>query len=106
MNRRATICLLMIAFTTTGCLDPRFTRLPTIYPQHPVAANQAIQRFDPFPDPNIGGEMSVRPRAYLTPRTESRQAAEQRMLNGLRAAPESIPPYYPPSASRYSDAVH
>ncbi len=106
MTKRAPFCLLLIVLVASGCLDPRFTRLPTIYPSHPVAENRSYQRMDPYPDPNLGGELSARPREFVRPRTEPRRAAEQRMLRGLQFGPETIPPFYAPSAQRYSNSVH
>jgi hypothetical protein len=97
---------LFVVVSNSGCLDPRFTRLPTVFPSNPVAENRAIQQTDPFPDPDLGPKTFARPRSFSRPRTEPRRAAEQRMLRGLQIGPEYIPPYYAPSARRYSNAVH
>ncbi len=97
--------VLVSVMAVSGCLDPRRTRWPTLYPAHPIAENKAFEYDDPFPDPDLAPDTLARPRGYTRPRTEPRRAAEQRMLNGLRQEPDTIPPFYPPAASRYSDAV-
>lgn len=96
----------MVSLLNVGCLNPRFTRLPTFEPSHPMAENRAIQRTDPFPDPDLGPETFTRPRGYTRPRTEPRRAAEQRMLHGLQVGPESSAPAFTPGASKYSNSVH
>ena len=98
--------VLFVTASNSGCLDPRFTRLPTVFPSHPVVANRDIQQTDPFPDPDLGPKTFARPRSFSRPRTEPRRAAEQRMLHGLQVGPEYTAPYYGPSAGRYSNAVH
>ncbi|MFK7817364.1 MAG: hypothetical protein AB8G99_01485 [Planctomycetaceae bacterium] len=99
------MAIAVLCVSLSGCLDPRFTRMPVWWPTNPVAENRSFQQADPFPDPNIGGETSVRPPGYTRPRTEPRRAAEQRMLRGLQFSPETIPPQYAPSASKYSKSV-
>ncbi len=94
-----------LTFVNCGCLDPRFTRMPTWYASHPIAENRAIQRTDPFPDPNIGPETFARPRDYARPRTEPRRAAEERLLNGFSIPREAIPPSYMPGGSQYPNSV-
>lgn len=97
---------LAVCFFASGCLDPRFTRLPQWYARHPVAENAAFELTDPFPDPDLAPDTFARPRGYTTPRTEPRRAAEQRLLNDMLKHPESIAPYRYPGARQYSKSVH
>lgn len=72
----------------------------------PQAENTAYQRQDPFPDPQIGPSTESTPRGYDRPRSEARQAAEQRLLQGLPVGPEMVPPGPPRSGLRRPAAVY
>ncbi len=89
----------------TGCLNPNFTRLPSWYAAFPAAENAAYNRQDPFPDPDIGPETDSSPRGYERPRSTARQAAEQRLFQGLPVGPEGVPPGVPQSKNN-SQAVY
>ena len=78
-----------------GQLLAKRARIPRAYQQH-----------DPFLSPDIGPVESTRPRDYARPRTEARQAAEQRLLNGLSTQPESIAPSRPQGGLRRPAAVY
>lgn len=80
---------------TSGCISPRFTRFPTTWVNHPTAEARAYQQQDPFPDPDIGPEVQARPPGFYRPRTESRKAAEHRLLFGAPNSPENVPRGYP-----------
>lgn len=78
-----------------GCFSPMHTRLPTFYNGYPQSEGMAFQQQDPFPDPSIGPDVQSRPLGFVAPRTPERQAAEQRMFQGLPSVPERIPPGFP-----------
>ena len=89
-----------------GCLNPQFTRFPTWYNQFPAAENAAYSRQDPFPDPDIGPSTDSSPRGYERPRSTARQAAEQRLLQGVPVGPESVPPGVPQGNRNNDQAVY
>lgn len=89
-----------------GCLNPQNTRFPSWYSQFPAAENAAYGRQDPFPDPDIGPSTDSSPRGYERPRSIARQAAEQRMLQGLPVGPESVPPGIPQGSRNNNQAVY
>jgi|GEM_PF-699401 len=90
----------------SGCLNPQYTRFPSWYSQFPAAENAAYSRQDPFPDPDIGPSTDSSPRGYERPRSTARQAAEQRMLQGLPVGPESVPPGVPQGSRNNDQAVY
>lgn len=71
------------------------TRLPMLSAAYPQSESLAFQQQDPFSDPDIGPDTGFRPPGFDRPRTAARRAAEQRVLQGLSASPEDIPPGYP-----------
>ena len=89
-----------------GCMNPQFTRFPSWYSQFPAAENAAYSRQDPFPDPDIGPSTDSSPRGYERPRSPARQAAEQRLLQGLPVGPESVPPGIPQGTRNNDQAVY
>ena len=95
-----------IAFATSGCINPMLTRLPTWWVNHPTAESRAYQQQDPFPDPDIGPDVLSRPRGYERPRTESRKAAELRLLYGSPNTPENVPGGYPRGGLKRPAAVY
>lgn len=74
-----------------GCFSPMHTRLPTWNTGYPRSEGMAYQQQDPFPDPSIGPDIQSRPLGFVQPRTPQRQAAEQRLFQGLPAVPEYMP---------------
>ena len=90
----------------TGCLNPQNTRFPSWYSQFPAAENAAYSRQDPFPDPDIGPSTDSSPRGYERPRSTARQAAEQRLLQGVPVGPESVPPGVPQGSRNNDQAVY
>ena len=103
---RAVIVTSVAVMGSAGCVSPQFMRYPTWYSQHPAAENAAYGRQDPFPDPDIGPSTDSSPRGYERPRSISRQAAEQRLLQGLPVGPESVPPGNPQGSRNNSQAVY
>jgi len=100
------IIFLMLCFGLSGCVNPMFTRLPSYWTYHPTSEARAYEQQDPFPDPDIGPEVSSRPRGFDRPRTAPRKAAEQRLLYGTPYAPENIPPGYPQGGLQRPAAVY
>lgn len=92
---RKAVLLFGMTLLISGCVSPRFTRFPTTWVNHPTAESRAYQQQDPFPDPDIGPEVQARPPGFYRPRTESRRAAEQRLLFGAPNSPELVPRGYP-----------
>jgi len=103
---RAVIVASIAAMGLPGCVSPQFMRYPTWNSQLPAAENAAYSRQDPFPDPDIGPSTDSSPRGYERPRSTSRQAAEQRLLQGLPVGPESVPPGVPQGSRNNSQAVY
>ncbi len=89
-----------------GCMNAQNTRFPSLYTWFPAAENEAFERTDPFPDPDIGPSMDSTPRGYDRPRSESRKAAEQRMFQGLPVGPEYVRPGVPQGGLRTDRVVH
>lgn len=91
----AGVAILMMS----GCMNAQNTRFPSLYTWYPAAENDAYERTDPFPDPDIGPSMDSTPRGYERPRSESRKAAEQRMFQGMPVGPEYVRPGVPQGRS-------
>lgn len=89
-----------------GCLNPQFTRFPSCSKQFPAAENAAYSRQDPFPDPDIGPSTDSSPRGYERPRSTARQAAEQRLLQGVPVGPSSVSPGVPQGSRNNDQAVY
>ena len=89
-----------------GCMNPDFVRYPTWNTSFPAAENAAYGRQDPFPDPDIGPSTDSSPRGYERPRSTARQAAEQRLLQGLPVGPESVPAGVPQGSRNNNQAVY
>ena len=64
--------LALLCVCCSGCINPMFTRLPSYWTYHPTSEARAYEQQDPFPDPDIGPEVSSRPRGYDRPRTVKR----------------------------------
>ncbi|MFO1003746.1 MAG: hypothetical protein U0936_25730 [Planctomycetaceae bacterium] len=90
----------------SGCMTAQNTRLPSWYTWFPAAENEAYERTDPFPDPDIGPSLDSTPRGYDRPRSESRKAAEQRVFQGIPVGPEYVRPGIPQGGLRTDRAVH
>lgn len=84
----------LVFLLMAGCMNSENTRFPSWYTWQPGAENRAYERQDPFPDPDIGPALPM-PREYERPRSPARQAAEQRMFQGLPVGPEYVPPGVP-----------
>lgn len=98
------ICLILTV--VSGCVSSMYARYPVPWVNHPGAEGQAYQQQDPFPDPDIGPDAQGRPPDYARPRTESRKAAEQRLLFGLPGTPESMRPGSPQGGLSRPAAVY
>jgi hypothetical protein len=92
--------------SNSGCMNPNFVRYPTWNTSFPAAENAAYSRQDPFPDPDIGPNTDSSPRGYERPRSTARQAAEQRLWQGLPVGPESVPPGAPQGRRNNDQAVY
>ncbi len=100
------LLMAFVVLATTGCMNSQNTRFPSLYTWMPSAENEAFERQDPFPDPDIGPSMHSTPRGYERPRSESRRAAEQRMFQGLPVGPENVRPGVPQGGQRNDRAVY
>ncbi|MCA9051873.1 MAG: hypothetical protein KDA89_24210 [Planctomycetaceae bacterium] len=103
---RAVGLLVAAGILIPGCVSPMHTRFPVLQSFHPKAEGQAFQQQDPFMDPDIGPGDESRPRDFARPRTETRRAAEQRILQGLPSGPENSPSVYPRGGRRSSEAIY
>ncbi len=107
---RTTVWLLPVLvvslMSSNGCMNPDFVRYPTWNTSFPAAENAAYGRQDPFPDPDIGPSTDSSPRGYERPRSTARQAAEQRLLQGLPVGPESVPAGAPQGSRNNNQAVY
>lgn len=110
VRHRTTVRLFFVMvvgmLSSNGCMNPEFVRYPTWNTSFPAAENAAYSRQDPFPDPDIGPNTDSSPRGYERPRTTARQAAEQRLLQGLPVGPESVPPGAPQGSRNKNQAVY
>ncbi len=95
------MCLLF-----AGCSSPAFTRYPQFWTGHPGTEGRDFQQQDPFPSPDIGPDMMSRPPDFARPRTEARQAAEQRLLQGAPALPSHLRPGNPRGGLNRPGAVY
>ena len=96
----------LLLVTASGCMNAQNTRFPSWYSWYPGAENEAYERQDPFPDPDIGPSLDSSPRGYDRPRSEARRAAEQRMFQGVPVGPESVRPGVPQGGLRKNRAVY
>ncbi len=110
VRRRTSVWLLFVTvaglLSNSGCMNPEFVRYPTWNSSFPAAENSAYGRQGPFPDPDIGPSTESSPRGYERPRSTARQAAEQRLLQGLPVGPESVPPGVPQGRRNNGQAVY
>ena len=97
---------LIATLTFCGCTSPMFSRYPTFQASNPRSEARSFMEHDPFPDPDIGPDSGGRPREFSVPRTESRRAAEQRLLYGLPSMPEASPAGTPRGGLRRPLAVY
>ena len=100
LRRQVSMCITGAAILVmSGCMNAQNTRFPSLYTWYPAAENDAYERTDPFPDPDIGPSMDSTPRGYERPRSESRKAAEQRIFQGMPVGPEYVRPGVPQGRS-------
>ena len=102
INLRA--CLIAAILLPAGCTSPS-TQLPSTFREPPEFERQSYERFDPYPDENLGPDTMTRPRGFVAPRTMPRKAIEGRMLQGTQQGPSAPMPSPPPSSGNYPDAV-
>lgn len=67
----------LVASLLVGCQGGGTLRWPTMYPQEPAAQRQDAERFDPFPESDIGPSESLRPRDGQVQRSEPRRTREK-----------------------------
>lgn len=98
--------LIAVFASLNGCLSRRDTELPKFQSGPPAVENQSYQLHDPFPDRSAGPDTLSRPRGYGQ-RTESRQAKENSMPNGVqRGLDPTLPPAGgPPTSWQYPQTV-
>ncbi|MDO4570235.1 MAG: hypothetical protein Q4D38_07630 [Planctomycetia bacterium] len=66
---QASVCVLLLF--AIGCVENRQFAGPQLQPCPSDVGQRRIQRFDPYPDPNIGPEIpGARPIGYEIPPTE------------------------------------
>lgn len=97
--------LAAILLANIGCINPMTTRLPSFYTANPQIEGFEFQRQDPFPDPDIAPDGGSRPPDFQRPRTPSRKAAEQRLFQGMKQLPQTIPRGAPLSGKRHPASV-
>ena len=97
-------CLFGLLFASAGCMTPWNTRFPTFYRDPPEVERQSYERFDPFPDEELGPDTMTRPRSFIDQRDMPRRAAEGRMWQGAEPQLGPAAPL-PPSAGEYPNAV-
>lgn len=73
------------AFLSAGCLNPRYTRLPTFRFGNPVAERENLERHDPFPNSEFGPDTFARPRSFINSRTNIRRIREEEARRGTNA---------------------
>lgn len=95
-------CVLLL---NVGCINPETTRLPSFYPSNTQLDGLEFQQQDPYLDPFIGPDGGTRPPDFQRPRNPARQAAEQRLFQGLRQLPQSAPHAAPLTGQRHPNAI-
>ncbi|MEZ6048451.1 MAG: hypothetical protein R3C11_23335 [Planctomycetaceae bacterium] len=95
--------LIGICLSASGCMNPNM-RWPNLNIPNVLAERRIMERNDPFPDEDIAPETYLRPRSFIDQRTEERQAAEQRMFEGVIPG-QSLGPRAPSTTWRNSQVV-
>ncbi|HTQ37507.1 MAG TPA: hypothetical protein VMJ32_00675 [Pirellulales bacterium] len=89
-------CWLPLVCALAGCAN---TDLPTLCNPGSQAYQVAVaKKFDPYPDPTVGGDMTgARPRDYTNPRANPDETKLQPFIAGPAAGPPASA--YPPAAA-------
>lgn len=79
--RRFAFLMLTGLLALTGCVNQRYTRMPTLAAADPRSERANYRYFDPYPERDLGPlpQGSGRPRGFDISRTEPRRAQEQSM---------------------------
>ncbi len=93
------------ALAASGCPTPMTTRLPEIAPRDPRVEKKSFERFDPFPDPDLGPDTLARPLGFQTERTQERRNYEDRIFQGRPRETAPGGPAFPPSGARYPESL-
>jgi len=79
-----------------GCLSAPETRMPEIWPRHPVPEVLRFHAHDPFADQRLGPDTHTRPRDMDRPRSLARQMMEQQAAHGSALGRSRTVPTRPP----------
>ena len=85
------ICVLGGTVLSSGCISTNYMQLPTWLPRHPKVEQRSFTFSDPFPDSNIGPDISQRPRGFNRPRTGVRSGQKVRTAVDILRQSGSVP---------------
>lgn len=79
--RQFVLLMLLGSVSFTGCVNQRYTKMPTLAVNDPRAERANYRYFDPYPERDLGPlpQGSGRPRGFDMNRAEPRRAQEQSM---------------------------
>lgn len=97
-------CLIGASLLPAGCMS-YWTQMPTFQHGDPQLEKRGYERFDPFPDEDLGPDTMTRPRGFMEQRTMPRRAIEDRGQQFGQPAAGPATPQPPPSSWNYPDAV-
>jgi hypothetical protein len=103
MSLRSVWLAPLAAMACTGCLNPAYTRLPTLSWNPADVELRSYEFHDPLPDRDMAREVE-RPRGFGTPRAEPRRILE-RSMSPAPYGSDGAPIRQPPPLGRYSNAV-
>lgn len=98
------VSAVLATLSAVGCFNPMTTRLPQVAPRDPRVEMKSMERYDPFPDPDLGPDTQVRPRGFETERTMPRRNYEDRIMQG-RQREYGAPAYPPATGWRYPQSL-
>ncbi len=101
------ILLTIATLPLSGCLNPMFYRLPTLWPRPPEVEQRESEYHDPFPDSQTGPSTGVRPQNFNEQRPLPVRIRERYDGSRVRPSPGlGVPPPVGPSpGSQYPQVV-
>ena len=99
------VLFLMLIGLLSGCIDPRFTRMPEPFPTDLRMEAFSYRFHDPFPDTTAGPNTYSRPPSFRVQRDPARQSMESRLLLGMKQRPGQATATPPRALSEYPEAI-
>lgn len=100
MFPRRPLLFVILACCAAGCVNPRTTRLPSLYGGDPrlsprdqeVVERRDLERHDPFASNSAGPQTFTRPRGHVEERSDIRRTREEALLRGMNRNGVYSPP--------------